>query len=293
MKKSYLKYTGSKQRVLEQLLPILGNPTTLIEPFFGSGTVSLNMPNVREYIGNDLNRQVINTHEQVVDNPEQVIDHLASLRKADWDYYDLRDSFNRQCNWKFWDAGLAAMFIYLNRHCYNGLMRYNRNGAFNVPEGCTSSGKLPELPFKEIREFADKFSGFSFIGKGDRPDMAQINIPKLSLFNEDFATFMQRFESPIQNSVIYCDPPYIPVAASDFNYTSEGFTATEQKVLADLAKELSEKGNKVIISNHDTPLARELYKDADQILNISAYRSVSGKTRSRGNVQELVAIYGV
>lgn len=293
MKKSYLKYTGSKQRVLDQLLPILGNPTTLIEPFFGSGTVGLNMPNVREYIGNDLNRQVINTHEQVVDNPEQVINHLQSLRLSDWDYYDLRDSFNRQCNLKFWDAGLAAMFIYLNRHCYNGLMRYNRNGSFNVPEGRTSSGKLPELPIKEIREFSEKFSGFSFSSKADCPDNAVLNIPKLSLFNEDFATFMQRFESPIQNSVIYCDPPYIPVAASDFNYTSEGFTATEQKVLADLAKELSEKGNKVIISNHDTPLARELYKDADQILNISAYRSVSGKTRSRGNVQELVAIYGV
>lgn len=272
--------------MLDQLLPILGNPTTLIEPFFGSGTVGLNMPNVRVFMGNDLNRQVINTHKQVVDNPDQVINHLQSLRLSDWDYYDLRDSFNRQCNLKFWDAGLAAMFIYLNRHCYNGLMRYNRNGAFNVPEGRTSSGKLPELPIKEIREFADKFAGNVVSG-------SSLNIPKLSLFNEDFATFMQRFESPIKNSVIYCDPPYIPVAASDFNYTSEGFTATEQKVLADLAKELSDKGNKVIISNHDTPLARELYKDADQILDISAYRSVSGKTRSRGNVQELVAIYGV
>jgi DNA adenine methylase len=285
MKKSYLKYTGSKQRVLEQLLPILGNPTTLIEPFFGSGTVSLNMPNVRVFMGNDLNRQVIQTHKKVISNPEKVINYLVELRNTSWDYYQLRDSFNRQYGSEVWDAWLAAAFIYLNRHCYNGLMRYNRNGAFNVPEGRTSSGKLPLLPVSEIREFADKFSGDIVSG-------TSLNIPKLSLFNEDFATFMQRFESPIQNSVIYCDPPYIPVAASDFNYTSEGFTATEQKVLADLAKELSLKGNKVIISNHDTPLARELYKDADQLLNISAYRSVAGKSGSRGNVQELVAVYG-
>lgn len=285
MKKSYLKYTGSKQRVLDQLLPILGNPTTLIEPFFGSGTVGLNMPNVRVFMGNDLNRQVINTHKKVISNPESVVAHLIELRNDSWEYYHLRDTFNRQHSTELWDEWLAAAFIYLNRHCYNGLMRYNRNGAFNVPEGRTSSGTLPLLPVKEIREFAEKFAGDVVSG-------SSLNIPKLSLFNEDFATFMQRFESPIKNSVIYCDPPYIPVAASDFNYTSEGFTATEQKVLADLAKELSEKGNKVIISNHDTPLARELYKDADQILNISAYRSVSGKTRSRGNVQELVAIYG-
>lgn len=293
MKKSYLKYTGSKQRVLDQLLPILGNPTTLIEPFFGSGTVGLNMPNVQEYIGNDLNTQVIKTHKQVTRHPELVIKKLESLRLANLQYYFLRSEFNRLHSTKLWDASIAAMFIYLNRHCYNGLMRYNKSGGFNVPEGRTSSGKLPELPIKEIREFSEKFSGFSFSSKTDCPDNAVLNIPKLSLFNEDFATFMQRFESPIKDSVIYCDPPYIPVAASDFNYTSEGFTATEQKVLADLAKELSDKGNKVIISNHDTPLARELYKDADQILRITAYRSVSGKTRSRGNVQELVAIYGV
>ncbi len=100
------------------------------------------------------------------------------------------------------------------------------------------------------------------------------------------------YSSLESDDVVYFDPPYISISdtASFTNYTTEGFTHDQQIELVQLAESLANRGIKVIISNHDVPIARELYKNA-QIYPIQVTRTVSAKSSSRKKANELIAVY--
>lgn len=271
MNKPFLKWAGNKYKVLPHLLPIIGNPKRYVEPFGGSMAVALNV-DADEYILNDINKDLINLYLNVTDNSEDTfIKHCQELfynsaNERDT-YNEIRELFNKSCN----SLERSRMFVYLNRHCFNGLTRYNSRGGFNVPFG---KMKNPQCPVNEMMLFRMYF--------------LQRRHSFTSLSFEDSILY-DKLEF---GDVVYFDPPYVPVSdtANFTDYSKEGFTYDQQVELVNLAESLANRNVKVIISNHDVHVTRELYKNAT-IYPIQVSRSISAKASSRKKANELIAVW--
>ena len=270
MKKPFLKWAGNKFRVLPHLLPIIGDPKRYIEPFGGSMAVALNV-SADEYVLNDINNDLVNLYGHVTDtNDDTFIKYCQELfyegnnREA---YNEMRDLFNQSTD----SLERSRMFVYLNRHCFNGLTRYNSKGGFNVPFG---KMKNPKCPVNEMMAFR-----MYFLQKKHR---------FMSTSFEDSALY-ENIES---GDVVYFDPPYVPASdtANFASYAKEGFSYDQQVQLAELAESLANRGAKVIISNHDTDVSRQLYKNAE-IHSIQVARSIAANKTSRKKANELIAVY--
>ena len=271
MNKTFLKWCGNKSRVLPHLIPHIGYPKRYCEPFGGSLAVALNTP-AEQYILNDVNKDLVSIYQNLVNpNDDSFIQYCEELfipeNNTKEAYLDLRQHFNQVGDTK----ERARLFIYLNRHCFNGLSRYNSKGMFNVPFGKYDK---PSCPSEEMMNFRMYFlqKKFSFT----------------SLSFEDSALY-HGLES---GDVVYFDPPYVPASetASFTSYATDGFTSDQQVQLAQLAESLASKVIKVIVSNHDVPITRELYKNA-VIYPIQVTRTIAAKGGSRKKASELIAVY--
>ena len=270
MRKPFLKWAGNKFRVLPELSPVIGDPKRYIEPFGGSMAVALNV-SADEYVLNDINGDLINLYSHVTNvNDDTFVKYCEELfyegnnREA---YNEMRDLFNQSID----SLERSRMFVYLNRHCFNGLTRYNSKGGFNVPFGKMKNPKCPVDKMLQFRMY--------FLQRKHRFMSTSFEDPAL-------------YGNVESGDVVYFDPPYVPASetASFTDYAKEGFTYDQQVQLAELAESLCNRGAKVIISNHDVPTTRELYKNA-QIYPIEVRRSISAKSSSRKKAKELIAIY--
>ncbi|MBF7073769.1 Dam family site-specific DNA-(adenine-N6)-methyltransferase [Glaciecola sp. MH2013] len=265
--RAFLKWAGGKYSLLDKIIPSLPKAELLIEPFFGAGSVSLNAE-FNQYQLNDINTDLVSLYNIVQQQPIAFTEALAPMFVASTNlsefYYQKRAEFNNTTD----PFRRAVLFVYLNRHGYNGLCRYNSKGGFNVPFGRYVK---PKLPSQEILQFAKRFKNASFTNLNYKESMLQ---------------------AP-EETVIYCDPPYIPISktASFTQYAANGFTIEDQRELGDLASKLvKEKKLTIVISNHDTALTREFYKDA-KIKSFSAKRFISQNASTRKPVKELLAIF--
>ena len=265
--KTFMKWAGNKSSIVEKIAPCLVGET-LIEPFAGSCAVSLNT-NFKKYICNDINADMINMYQLIQKNPTEFIKSSQDFflnGNEETRFYELRELYNNTP-----DKNLkSALFLYLNRHCFNGLCRYNSKGKFNVPFG---KFKAPYFPEKEIIEFHN-YTKNNFV-----------------FLNEDFS---ELFKQADENTVIYCDPPYLPLTdTADFSkYSTNDFSIKEHLQLRDLAIQYSkERSCTVVISNHDTKDIRDIYKDADDIISFDVKRTIASKAENRKNAPELLAIY--
>lgn len=272
MNRPFLKWAGNKYKVLPHLLPLIGNPKRYCEPFAGSLAVALNV-SVEEYILNDINSDLIAIYQNILSSDsDDFIQSCSDLFIAENNqkdsYLELRDKFNNSTDSK----ERAKLFIYLNRHCFNGLSRFNSKGKFNVPFGKYTAPKFPEVELKNFREY--------FLSK------------KLATFYSLSFENPSLYETLEEGDVVYFDPPYVPASetANFTNYSTDGFHHIQQEMLANMAEFLSSRGIKVIISNHDVPVTRELYKNAT-IYPIQVSRTISAKGSSRNKASELIAVY--
>lgn len=267
----FLKWPGGKTRILKQLAPYIVPNSILVEPFVGAGSVFLHLA-FRQYILNDINADLINLFNLIKAKEDCFIKEARKLFRPKTNcaayYYQCRAQFNRSSN----PFERSILFLYLNKHGYNGLCRYNLKGAYNVPFGAYGSVSFPEVA---IQQFAEKsqYAAFS-------------NLPF-----DDFLESILHQHAP-RKLTIYCDPPYVPLSATaNFTgYAAQKFTLADQERLASLALELSQRSATVIISNHDTDFTRQLYKQA-KIIPIQVQRAISCKSHSRTKVNELLAIY--
>lgn len=264
MNKSFLKWAGGKSQSLDFISEHIENkPKRIIEPFCGSAVVSLNLEAER-YLLADYNKDLINVFIDLKKHKEYFIERCKAVfkdgNKEDIYYYN-RSRFNdlENCIEK------SVLFVYLNRHAFNGLCRYNASGGFNVPFGKYKKVYFPE---KEMVFFYKKAKKFEF----------------------KHASFEEIFTKQEDGDLIYCDPPYIPISvtASFTNYTDKGFGMDMQKKLVSLAENSK---CPVLISNHWVPdITEDLYKNAKkQFKDIT--RSISAKGSSRGKVKEVLAIF--
>lgn len=265
--RAFLKWAGGKYHLIEAIRSHLPEGDLLVEPFTGAGSVFLNTDYPR-YLLTDINADLINLYNFLKLEPLRLIDDARALFVAENNlsdkYYAIRAEFNRTV-----DPYLRSLFfLYLNRHGYNGLCRYNKSGGFNVPFG---RYKKPYFPQAELEFFAEKASRAQFICCG----------------------YEETFDRVKAGDVVYCDPPYAPLSttASFTGYAKGGFSQHDQIRLAQLAEQVSqEKSATVLISNHELAFTRQIY-GAAKLSSLQVRRTISRKGKGRVKVDELLALY--
>lgn len=265
--RAFLKWAGGKYSLIDDIRRYLPEGKCLIEPFVGAGSVFLNTDYDR-YILSDINGDLINLYSVVQDRTQEfIVDAAAFFTFKENNasaYYAHRQEFNKSTD----TYRRALLFLYLNRHCYNGLCRYNLKGEFNVPFGCH---KKPYFPEKELYFFAEKAKKAVFLCRS-----------------------YDRIMSDLQpGSIVYCDPPYAPLSATaNFTaYHTNNFNLHQQAHLAEVAVKLAQEKNiPVLISNHDTATTRIWYREA-KLHVVNGRRSICRNGQGRVKVDELLALY--
>ena len=265
--RAFLKWAGGKYSLVEEIERHLPPARKLVEPFVGAGSVFLNT-NFEQYLLADINPDLINLYNILKDNPEQYVRDAKAMFTPEFNqkgaYLEVREAFNKTD-----DTYLRSLyFLYMNRHGFNGLCRYNKKGGFNVPFG---SYKKPYFPEDELFYFAEKAKRATFVCEG----------------------YHQTFSRARKGCVVYCDPPYAPLSttANFTSYAGNGFSLDDQAALADAAERAAtERDIPVLISNHDTTLTRRLYHGAELSV-VKVKRTISRNGGGRNKVDELLALF--
>ncbi|MFP1869251.1 DNA adenine methylase [Lonsdalea quercina] len=256
-----LKWAGNKTAVMPELIKHLPAGQRLVEPFAGSCAVMM-ATDYPEYLVADINPDLINLYRQIALNCETFISTAKGFfaeANSEPAYYSVRNDFNYSVELPlFWKA---IFFLYMNRHGYRGMCRYNGKGGFNVPYG---NYKKPYFPEDEIRVFAEKAKRATFICAGYEETLAMLRA----------------------GDVVYCDPPY---DGSFSKYHSAGFTKADQRRLASLLEVRSSEGHSVIVSNSDTPVTCSLYQNFT-IHSMTAKRSIGVAAGDGKKASEIIAV---
>jgi len=267
--RSALKWAGGKKKVIDDianLLPTKGK-RRLVEPFVGGGSVFLNL-DFDEYLLIDMNQDLISLFNLIKSQPTQFISDAAKFFNSEnnqpENYYEFRRQFNASTD----PYERSLLFLYLNRHGYNGLCRYNKSGGYNVPFG---RYKHPYFPKNELEYFSEKSQ-------------------KATFMQGDFETAFSQLRA---DDVVYCDPPYSPInRTSNFTaYTGSSFTDEDQLRLVNCAELARSKNIPTLISNHYVDFTHELYKGANKKKLFQVQRSISQKGKGRKKVKEILALY--
>lgn len=254
-----LKWVGSKSRIMPELKKHLPMGQRLVEPFAGSCSVMLST-DYQEYLIADINPDLINMYRQIKEHSSVFLVLAAQLfaaNKSEAEYYKIRDEFNYSLGMTLLDR--AVCFLYLNRHGYRGMCRYNRKGDFNIPFG---NYKKPYFPLEEIKAFAEKAQRATFICA-------------------DFTETLKKVEP---GDVIYSDSPY---QGTFSDYHVGGFNDDQQCLLAAMLHVIAET-NPVIVSNSDTTLVKSLYCGFN-ITRINAPRSIGVSAGEGKKAAEIIA----
>lgn len=270
--KPFIKWVGGKSKLLPQLEPLLPKSfNRYYEPFVGGGAMFFGISPQKAVI-NDLNPHLINLYTQVRDSLDalllktnELLDiYLELAEEAQNSFFLLiREEFNQRTDDDVWGA---AMFIFLNKTCYNGVYRENASGKFNVPFGRRKSVTLHDLG----------------------------NITRASESLQDTTirngSYIDALTDVSKGDFIYLDPPYVPLgkeAKSFTQYIGVNFNMDEHLRLCDLFEILDKKGCHVMMSNSHTPVVEDLYSKFKQSL-VLADRAVNCKAQGRGKISELV-----
>lgn len=287
--KPFLKWAGGKTQLIsdiEKSIPkeFKNSKFTYIEPFVGSGAILFwmlnNFSKIEKAVINDINEDLINTYKTIASNPKELISNLQILQNEFHDlegnednkklyYYNKRDLYNTR---KTEQSGQAALFIFINRTCFNGLYRVNSKNLYNVPMG---GYKKPTIC--------------------DTQNILAVSnaLQKVEILCGDFENTLDWAD---KNSLFYFDPPYKPLSeTSSFNtYTKDSFDDVEQIRLKDFCTKLDILDYKWILSNSDLKGKDEndnffddLYRDFS-ITRVDARRSINANPTKRGLLKELL-----
>lgn len=286
MAKPFLKWAGGKSWLIEHIEPLLpphllSDSFTYVEPFVGSGAMLFwfldRFPKVEKAIINDLNLDLINVYKVIASNVNELISALSIIEKEYYSfigednkkiyYYDKRDRYNlRECN----NVDHAALFIFLNRTCFNGLYRVNKDNKYNVPMG--------------------KYKNPKICNRSNLWDVSEA-LKKVEIRCGDYADTLIESGNPIY----YFDPPYKPISvSSSFGaYTKDGFGDGDQVRLKEFCDILDGKGYNWFLSNSDVRenggdnFFDDMYSKYN-ILRVNAKRSINSDKDGRGLVSEII-----
>ncbi len=238
----FCKWAGGKGQLLDRLrdrTPKLYK--SYYEPFVGAGAVLFDFePNAAHV--NDVNPQLINTYVAIRDDLDALMEALDILDSRFGDdpktyYYAVRQAYNVKLAVEEMDTELAAMFIFLNKHCFNGLYRVNAKGQFNVPFNNSTRVSYDVNNLKAVSEYLQNVD----ISCGD---------------------FEMACDAAQAKDFIFFDSPYAPLNDTSFEaYTKEGFSREDHERLAQVFRRLDARGCYCMLTNHNANFIKELYKD--------------------------------
>jgi DNA adenine methylase len=265
-----VKWAGGKTRLLPELVKRVPQSFgRYLEPFAGGAALFFrlhSMGRIQQAGLADANQDLMNLYCEIRGNVENVINRLAILASEHNEdcYYATRDRWNvSRSHWL--PSTQAATFIYLNKTCFNGLWRVNRAGAFNVPMGRYANPTICDPDALRAASAALQITGLQSLDY------------KITASSADPGDF------------VYFDPPYVPATktSSFTSYTEGAFGLEQQQELADTARELAGRGVRVMLSNSDVPVVRQLYKGF-KIETVKCSRAINSKGASRGQVDEVI-----
>ncbi len=268
--KPFVKWAGGKRQIIEKLKMYVPDEYEIYyEPFVGGGALLFELSPKKAVI-NDSNKELMNVYSVLCDEEKfkkmcNLLNHYETKHSEAF-FYEIRNkdrlkaSFNRLS-----DYTRAARTIYLNKACFNGLYRVNSKNEFNVPFG--------------KKTHVNTYDGGNLITVSNYLTMNDIKI-----MNVDFEEAVKMAK---KNDFVYFDPPYDSDTETFNGYTEEGFDKKEQRRLAAVFKDLDARGVYVMLSNHNTLLVQELYKDYN-IHVIEAKRNINSNGKKRGKVEEVI-----
>ncbi|MDY5875887.1 MAG: DNA adenine methylase [Bacilli bacterium] len=268
--KPFVKWAGGKRQILDKLIKYVPEDfNTYYEPFVGGGALFFEL-SPKNAVINDSNEELINVFRCIKDEEKLTkmcneLNHHEANHSEEY-YYKIRNidrdknKFNRLSDYK-----RAARTIYLNKACFNGLYRVNSKGEFNVP-------------------FGKKLKVNTYEGQNIGIIHAYLNFNNIKILSIDFE---EAVKDAKEGDFIYFDPPYDSDTYTFNSYTEDGFSKDEQIRLSNVFKNLSDRGCYVMLSNHNTVLINELYKDF-YIHKITAKRNINSNGKKRGKVEEVI-----
>lgn len=272
----FIKWVGGKRQLISEIEKRLPNNfNDYYEPFVGGGALFMHLENHTTTI-NDFSIELINVYRVIKNDLDKLIMHLDTLEKEHAKnpkehYLKIREMDREESYTEQSDIIKAARFIYLNKTCFNGLYRVNKKGFFNVP-----------------------FNGKEVVNTYEKDNLLNIsqylNKANIRIMNGDFE---EAVADAKEGDFIFFDPPYDLLKTDTFDsYTKEGFGVEGQRRLAKVFKELDAKGCYIMLTNHDTPLINELYREYN-IDVVQVKRMINRNAKDRKGVETIIYNYNV
>ena len=263
----FVKWAGGKGQLVDRIKELMPEHyNRYYEPFIGGGALLLAVQ-PKDGCINDINESLINAYRVIRDDPESLISAIGALGQVACTrmvYTAYREAYNQLVGEGAYNTNTAALFIFLNKHCFNGLYRVNSRGEFNVPWNNKETGA--SISPENIRELSEFLKGIE-IRCGD-------------------------FEGAVKDAkagdFVFFDSPYAPLKRDSFeSYTKDKFSEQEHRRLANLFQELTERDCYCIATNHDTELVRELYQGYD-IQTVAVRRSINSDAEKRTGTEVII-----
>ena len=269
----FVKWAGGKRQLLSQIKERMPEKyNNYFEPFVGGGAVAFELLPEKALI-NDINKALINAYKQICDAPDAFLKTVNNLDAEMWEdgkkyYYSLREHYNDKLMKAEYDVELAALFVFINKHCFNGLYRVNGKGLFNVPYNNSRRVSVDEDSIIEISKYLNEIT----IVDGD---------------------FEEACMGAKKGDFVFIDSPYAPLNPTSFeSYTKEGFDIESHRRLARLYDELTERGCYCMLTNHNTELINDLYGNKGYTIDVvSVKRMINSDASNRVGEEVIICNY--
>ena len=269
----FVKWAGGKRQLLTQIRERMPEKyNRYYEPFIGGGAVLFELQPENATI-NDINKALINTYKRIQSEPFEFLKFINRLDEEMWEdgkeyFYSLREHYNDKMMKEEFDVEMAALYVFLNKHCFNGLYRVNGKGLFNVPYNNSRRKSVNEGSIKAISDYLKSVD----IMEGD---------------------FEKACENAGEGDFVFIDSPYAPLNPTSFeSYTKEGFDVESHKRLANLFDELTARGCYCMLTNHNTEFINELYGNKGYRIDVvSVKRFINADASKRVGEEVIICNY--
>lgn len=265
----FVKWAGGKRQLLDKIserMPQTYN--NYYEPFIGGGAVLFELQPEAAVI-NDINASLINTYKIIASKPQEFVTNVNKLDAEMGEdvktyYYALREHYNDKLMKEELDVELAALFVFINKHCFNGLYRVNGKGLFNVPYNNSTKTSIDEESILAVSEYLKSVT----ILQGD---------------------FEEACRDAQEGDFVFFDSPYAPLNPTSFeSYTKEGFDVESHDRLARLFDELTQRGCYCMLTNHNTDFINKLYGGKGYRIDVVSVKRMINSDASKRTGEEVI-----
>lgn len=265
----FVKWAGGKRQLLDRIkerLPLKYN--NYFEPFVGGGDVLFGLKPEKAII-NDINASLINAYKVIAHNTQDFLEYINILDNDMWEdgkayYYTLRERYNDKIMQEEYDVEMAALFVFINKHCFNGLYRVNGKGLFNVPYNNSRRSSIDSNLIVNL-------SGY---------------LKNIQIMQGDFENVCQ---NAARHDFVFFDSPYAPLNPTSFeSYTKEGFDMESHKRLSKLFDKLTDRGCYCMLTNHNTEFINELYGKKGYRMEVTSVKRMINSDASNRKGEEII-----